>query len=188
MSEEHLSAKEEELFRQLARKQPAGHLEDKVVARLKSEKLIRPRNTRRLITQWVVSAAASVLIFLSGQYYGQLNTTDMIEIEATKGYMLLLHEDERFRPGDPMEMFEDYKSWMENAYASGVKITGQELKNEAVLVTVGEQVAVGEAAQKKTTGYFLLEADTMEEALKVAQANPHVKYGGVVEVKPFMVR
>ena len=111
---------------------------------------------------------------------------EAIMIEPTKGYMLLLHEDKDFAPGDQMEMFEEYKAWMENTFAKGIKITGQELKDEATLVKGEELKTIN--SDVRTTGYFLVEANSLDDAIKVAQENPHIKYGGSIEVKPYMVR
>jgi hypothetical protein len=55
------------------------------------------------------------------------------------------------------------------------------LKGEDLQVLSGDE-------EKRTTGYFLVEANSFEDAIAVAAANPHIKYGGSIEVKPFMVR
>jgi hypothetical protein len=188
MREEHLNEHDQRLFDQLETElQPPKHLEDQLVNQLKFEGHIK-ENKMNNIGRIMIGIAASVLLFLSGTWYGQ-SSSDQIVIAPEMGYMLLLHEDDRFTPGDPMEMFEEYAAWMENTFARGVKITGQELVNEAVLVRQGEpnESQDGET-EIRTTGYFILEASSLEEAIAVAEENPHVKYGGIVEVKAYMNR
>ena len=190
MDGERLSDLEKRMFQDLQKEQqPPEHLEEKVVAKLKEEGQLRKTMTMKVYVKWAASIAAGILLFLSGNYYGKSNNMDRIEIEPDRGYMLLLHEDERFQPGEPMTMFEEYKAWMENTFNKGVKITGQELKNEAVLVNPdGRTQTLNEGSGKRTTGYFLVEAASLDDAIQVAQETPHVKYGGIVEVKPYMVR
>ncbi len=188
MSEDRLSEKEQKLFDQLERvKEPPTDLEAKIIKQLKSEGQIintKPMNTT---VKWISGIAASVLLFLGGMYFGQ-SGQEQLAIEPTKGYMLILHEEEDFSPGDPMEMFEEYGAWMQRTFERGVKITGQELKNEASVVKGNQVSFMNEDVSRKTTGYFILEASSIEEAIEVAKENPHVKYGGIVEVKSFMVR
>jgi len=194
MSEEHLSEAEKNLFQALENeKNPPKHIEKNIITQLEQEGLIKKTITMNNYVKWAASLAASVLLFMGGMYYEksntqQLNANAMVEIEPTKGYILILHEDSNFEPGDPMAMFEEYKSWMDNTFSRGLKITGQELKQEATLVKGETQEVFPEDAETKTTGYFLVEANSYQEAVAVAQENPHIKYGGSIEVKPFMVR
>ncbi len=189
MSEEHLSEAEKKLFEALEReKTPPGYLEKNIIVQLEKEGLIKKTSTMNNYLKWAASIAASILLFMGGMFYEKSNTNTMVEIEPTKGYMLLLHEDASFSPGDPMAMFEEYKTWMENTFSRGVKITGQELKPEATLVKGETQQAYDAQAETRTTGYFIVEANSLEEAIRVARENPHIKYGGSVEVKPYMVR
>lgn len=188
MSEDKLNKIEEQLFESLEREQqPPAHLEEQLVTQLKFEGHIKSNKMNNLV-KWVAGVAAAGLIFLAGSWYGQSNNRSLA-IAPERGYMLLLHEDENFAPGDPMEMFHEYAAWMDSTFARGVTITGQELVNESILVKSSEPLKfLGNEVDTRTTGYFILEAKSMEEALAVAQANPHVKYGGTVEVKQYMVR
>lgn len=189
MNREELSAAEKKLFQELKREEsPPRSLEKKIINELINQGEIKKTNNMNNYVKWAASIAALVLFFLGGMYFEKSSAAHIVEIEPTKGYILLLHEDENFRPGDPMAMFEEYKTWMETTFGRGVKIDGQELKNEATLVTRETQTPLLENEVERTTGYFILEASSYEEAVAVAMENPHVKYGGTVEVKPFMVR
>lgn len=188
MRDNHLTEKEKKLFQKLAREEnPPRQLEKKIITRLKEEGQIKSSGTMPIYLRWVAAVAAALLFFISGMYYEKSTQPPMTAIDASKGYILILHEDERFQSGEPMEMFEEYRQWMENTMKRGVKISGQELKEEAVLVSRSE-VEEQSDARERTTGYFVLEADSLEEAVQVARDNPHIKYGGTIEVKPYMVR
>ncbi len=187
MREDKLSKKEKKRFDQLPReKEPPKKMEKFLLHRLDEEGLLTRKSKKQVYVKWAISVAASLLLFVSGIFYERLNSSDIVLIEPSKGYMLLLHEDNSFVPAEPKEMFYEYKNWMESTFERGVKITGQELKDEAVLVNQDGQSEVKN--HERTTGYFILEAKTLGEAIKVAQENPHIKYGGTIEVKQYMVR
>lgn len=184
-----LSPEEQELFKKLSREAlPPSALENRIIHELAQEGLIK-KKTGTLLLKWSGAVAASALLFLSGALYERTQLKDAVAIEPSKGYMLILHEDQDFKPGDPMEMFKEYEKWMNDTYRRGVRITGQELKDESVLVQneKPEDYRNG-IAEPKTTGYFLLEAGSLDEAVSVARENPHTRHGGTIEVKQFMVR
>lgn len=187
---EELSDYEKEVFEKLSREElPSPSLEKRIISKLKSENLIIT-DTFQMNTylKWAVSVAAAVLIFFSGHYLGKKSVEETI-IDPNMGYMLIIKEDDNFKPGEPYEMFQEYSSWMENTFKKGVNITGQELKNEAVVVDSQKKLEyLDESTSDKVTGYFILEAPSLELALEVARDNPHLKYGGSIEVKEYMVR
>ncbi len=165
--------------------QPPASLYNKTVHRLKSEGLIET-NTKRLSPyfRWSLAIAASVLIFIAGRWSVTSNT-----INPEQAYMLLLHEDEGFNPGDPDEMFMEYALWMGKTMADGVNITGQELESDATLVdNIGNVTQIEDPGLDKVTGYFIVEAPSKQEAIKIAQSMPHLKYGGSIEIKSYMNR
>jgi hypothetical protein len=85
-------------------------------------------------------------------------------------------------------MFEEYSAWGGDLYQRGIPLTGQELKyNEAWIDPSGE-VRYIEKGSKSISGYFLLEANSLEQAIQFAQSSPHLKYGGQIEVREFMSR
>lgn len=187
---EELSNYEKKIFGRLKREErlPAG-LEKRIIEQLKSNHLIESKTYEMNPTlKWVAAAAAAVLLFFIGNYTGQQSGVAQA-IDPSMGYMLILHEDDQFKPGEPQEMYQEYAGWMQNTMAKGIEMTGHELKNEAAIVDQRQNVKnLDENSAKKTTGYFILEAESLEEALEVAKSNPHIKYGGTIEVKQYMVR
>ena len=185
---EELSAYEKKIFSQLKKEEmPSPELEKRLIRQLKSENLIKNTLTMNTYLKWAASIAAAVLIFFVGNMVGKRSS--VISIDPNLGYMLILHEDEKFQPGEPYEMFREYAQWMNNTFEKGISITGQELKNEATWIDAEKNVEhLTASATNKVTGYFVLEARSLEEALEVAKNNPHIKYGGSIEVKQYMVR
>ena len=187
---DELSKNERRVFNELSReKTPPPNLEESVVKRLKAENLIRSKSSF-LYTygKWAAAAAALVAVFYAGNFNGKQSCI-ADQINPNNGYLLLLHEDENFTVGDAQGMYQEYAAWMQNTFEKGVGITGQELKYESARVTdQGISEHRGEQKEFKTTGYFIIEANSREEALEVAKGSPHIKYGGIVELKQFMVR
>lgn len=188
MDQEELTPEEQAAFKAMAlAKQPPNGLEDKVVAELKKEGLIKKTYKMNNYIKYAAGIAASVIIFFAGNLVGK-QTGTVAEIDPLNGYIMILKEDASFKPGDPMQMFEEYASWMNGLYKQGVKITGQELKNEALEVTASATTSLEGDDERRTTGYFIIETKTEEEALAVVKDNPHLKYGGIIELKAFMNR
>jgi hypothetical protein len=188
MDQEELTPEEQAAFRAMASaQQPPLSLEDNIVAELKNQGLIKNTRTMNSYIKYAVGIAASVIIFFAGNVVGK-QSGGATEIDPLNGYIMILKEDVNFKPGDPMQMFEEYSSWMNGLYNKGVKISGQELKNEALEVTASATTALDGNSDSRTTGYFVIETKTKEEALAVVKDNPHLKYGGTIELKAFMNR
>lgn len=187
MNHDKLTEQEKELFESLPREvDPPAFLEERITDELRQRGLIKKHRAVGRWLSWSGGIAAGILLFAAGLFYGQLTQNTMNTINPSKGYMLLLHEDDSFQPGEPVAMFNEYSAWMENAEASGITITGQELTPGGTLLSANDSREVD--SDKRTTGYFIIEAGSMQEAEEIARANPHLKYGGQIEVKPFMVR
>ncbi|WP_420317349.1 YciI family protein [Ekhidna sp.] len=182
MNDEHLSDEEIRRFKDLDNEQvPPRALEQKIINSLKNEGLISSSGSATII-RWSLRVAASVLIFLSGIFFQQWRAE---ETAPEQSFMLLLHEDENFQAGDPMKMFEAHSNWIKKVSERGIRIQGQELKNDAILISnEGQEVKNND----RITGYFIFESSSIEEALAIAKDNPHTTYGGTVELKQFMVR
>ena len=185
---DELTPEERAAFEALAKeKQPPAYLEDQVVAALQKEDLIKTTTTMNVYLRYAMGIAASVLLFFTGNLVGRQAGGDA-EINPLYGYMMILKEDARFQPGDPQAMFEEYAAWMEGLYNKGIKINGQELQPNALNVSQETVEPLKPDADSRVTGYFLIEAKSEAEALAVVKDNPHLKYGGTIELKAFMNR
>jgi hypothetical protein len=112
-------------------------------------------------------------------------------------YMALIYADERawesFPDDDRAAAYEQYRAFADDARAAGVLLGGDELgstrdattvrvRDGETLVTDGPYAEVKEALG----GYFVLECDTVEEAVGWAARIPGAEHGAV-EVRPVYV-
>jgi hypothetical protein len=79
-------------------------------------------------------------------------------------------------------------AWFERLSREGKAIGGAPLENEGRIVSGsrGRTVSDGPFAESKEAigGYFMLDVETMEEAVEIARQCPILEYGAKVEVRP----
>ena len=82
----------------------------------------------------------------------------------------------------------NWRAWFERLTREGKAKAGQPLLNEGKVVSGkhGRVVADGPFAESKEAigGYFLLQVDSLERAVAIAQECPGLAYGATVEVRP----
>jgi hypothetical protein len=80
------------------------------------------------------------------------------------------------------------KAWFDRLTEQGKLKAGQPLVQEGKIVSQkkGRSVADGPFAESKEAiaGYFLLQVDSLDEAVVIAKDYPALEYGGIVEVRP----
>ena len=117
-------------------------------------------------------------------------------------YMLLIHQGSAATPRDPSAWDQLSEAEQKAVYAEYMAI------NQDPRVTSGEQLQPPETAttvrvddgrtlttdgpfvelKEAIGGYFLLEAENLDEALDVAARVPAARMGGAVEVRPIVER
>lgn len=178
INENELSGEEKDLLEKLKGIKPPKEMEEETILKLKNEGLIQSQS--KMI--WVYRVAAAMAFFALGySVFPYLNSNE----SPSYNYMLVLYEDANFKPGAPEDMFDEYSHWMQSIYQSGMAIDGQEMKPSSLLL---EGTEVKNEASKRVGGYFVLSANSEQEAIRIAQSSPHLKYGGTIEVKEFMIR
>jgi len=116
--------------------------------------------------------------------------------EATVQYMLLIYDDEQVRgamsEAERGRVFQEYGAFTESIRESGNYVTGAPLQPTstatAVRVRKGEQfVTNGPFAETKEQlgGYYLIEAENVDEAIEIASRIPSAKLG-TIEVRPVL--
>src|SRR5262245_20766272 len=107
------------------------------------------------------------------------------------GYMLLYRSDEWYNKLSQEELqnlIDQNKAWFEKLTAQGKAIPGRALERTAVTVSgkSGRFVTDGPFAESKEAvgGYLVLDVETIEEAIAIAQSSPGLAYGGSIEVRP----
>lgn len=160
-------------------------------------------------TQWIVMAAAAAAAFALGWGLGGTRgaapketampgntpaaaTTAAQAPAATTQFAFLLLEDERYEvPTDAAAMDErvrEYGNWARSLAESGRFVDGAKLSDDGRLLRrSGGAYDVADGTARGTlgvlAGYFLVGAESYDEALRLAEGCPHVKYGGTVEVR-----
>ena len=111
--------------------------------------------------------------------------------QSQNGYMLLFrgtHWDKDLSPEEIEGMVTQWYAWFEKLTQEGKCKAGHPLEREGKIVSgrKGRTVADGPFAESKEAigGYFLLQVDTLKEAVEIANQCPGLEYGIDVEVRP----
>ena len=106
-------------------------------------------------------------------------------------YMLLFRGNDWHNGLTPEEMqrvADQWMAWFKGLTAQGKAIAGDPLEREGRMVSGknGRVVADGPFAESKEAigGYFLLQVNSLDEAVAIAQECPGLAYGAKVEVRP----
>lgn len=126
-------------------------------------------------------AAGFVLGFASGQFRGA-ERSSAPAVQPTPRFLLLLHEPAlaiALEPGESRARVAEYAAWARSLYADGRLVMAEKLGDEpgAWLPTAPH------AADDVVSGFFLIVAENAADALNVARASPHLKYGGRIEIR-----
>lgn len=195
---EGLDPETERDLRRLPReRRPPASLEDRVVEKLKAEGLLHPgAESRPPRVAWMRLAASIALLvagFSAGAWWmGDQPARPAPPPPGNPRFLLLLHE----APGpaaapSPEELravIDEYKTWAAEGVRRGFLLDGEKLKDGgAVLPESGAATAsIGTGPSSGAPfigGYFLIRASGYDEALRLARTCPHLKHGGVIEVR-----
>jgi hypothetical protein len=111
--------------------------------------------------------------------------------QTTSEYLLLFRGTDWHKglsPEEIQQVINQMMVWFDRLTAEGKLKAGQPLFQEGKIVSQkkGRQVADGPFAESKEAiaGYFLLQVDSLDEAVVIAKDYPALEYGGTVEVRP----
>ena len=106
-------------------------------------------------------------------------------------YMLLFRGNDWYKGLSPEQMQQvagQWMAWFNRLTEQGKATAGSPLEREGKVVSGknGRVVADGPFAESKEAvgGYFLLQVDSLDEAVAIAKECPGLVYGAVVEVRP----
>lgn len=108
-----------------------------------------------------------------------------------KKYMLILFENENaydgFSPEDMQKEIEAHSKWIEeldDRFVSGdpLEKTAKTVKGKEKVLTDGPYIE----SKELVTGYYMINANNLQEAAEIAKGCPVLKYGGNVEVREVM--
>ena len=105
--------------------------------------------------------------------------------------MLLYRTDEwynRLSQEELQKLIGQNQAWFANLTAEGKAKPGRALERTGVTVSGknGRFVMDGPFAESKEAigGYLVVDVETIEEAIAIAQSSPNLAYGGSIEVRP----
>src|ERR1700733_13667256 len=117
------------------------------------------------------------------------------ETQTETQYMLLFRGTDWHKGLSLEEMQEvvgQWTAWFKKLNEQGIAKAGQPLAAQGKIVSGkhGRMVADGPFAESKEAigGYFLLQVNTLEEAVAIAKECPGLAYGAKVEVRPAMAQ
>ena len=103
--------------------------------------------------------------------------------DASQQYLLLLYDNEPTRNLSPTQLesiIAEYSAWARGLRAAGKLVSAEKLKDEPSAWFGGEVSIVG---GDRLGGFFLIRAHDAAEARRIAEACPHLKHGGRVELR-----
>jgi hypothetical protein len=117
--------------------------------------------------------------------------TNHMNTQKQNGYMLLYRADEWYNKlslEELQNLMDQNKTWFEKLSLQGKAKPGRALERTGVIVSGknGRFVMDGPFAESKEAigGYLVLDVETVEEAVAIAQTSPGLAYGGSIEVRP----
>jgi hypothetical protein len=161
-----------------------GELEDRVVAALRAEGLLRaPRRSSRYLSL----AASLILVFVAGALAGRFAPRPVASEDPRPQFVLLLEEGKEFDASQ--DHVAEYAAWARALGADGRIVAGEKLKDDAVVLSSQNAAVTIERARVTSNeaaprGYFVIRARDLDEAIAVAKECPHLKHGGRISLRP----
>ncbi len=171
---------------------PPAALEDRTVQALRREGLIRDRKGggRPRPATAAGAIAACVGLFAIGVAVGRLTAPAAPEPGGGTFALLLRSADTPEAADERTEsaLVREYGAWAGTIAGAGRLLDGQKLDDETRLLSRGQEGLVAETTfaalePRAVQGYFLIQADGYEDAVRVASECPHLKYGGSIEIR-----
>jgi len=154
---------------------PAG-LEDRTVHALRERGLVRrPRPWSGAIA--ALAAAAAILLAVGWGVMGR--TAAPGSVPAGSRFALLLYAGVDPPAGGADTRRQEYAAWARDLSSRGVAITGEELAEDVREIGAGASSPPGFLPR----GFFVLSAESLDAAERIAATCPHLRYGGRIAVK-----
>ncbi len=169
---------------------PPAHLERRVVAALRREELLAGSGRARRGSRWfwLPAAAAAVLLLAAGWWLGGRQGLGPGVESAT--HVLLLREDDAYSTapaGHEMERVAEYVAWAREKRGAGQVVAGMKLGEESAMLIDPRRPdgrIPGLSRPDRVAGLFLIRSRDMEEARSLAESCPHLRHGGIIEIRP----
>jgi hypothetical protein len=163
---------------------PPVDLEKKIINELRARKAFKLQLYKnRPYLKPVFLSLLLATVFIVGYSLGNKKS-----VPSSHGspYLLLLSNPPGFLQGN--DHAKEYGTWFKNIGDKNAQ--GDELKHEGWLVkSEGNSTTVKGLTEleNQVTGYFIVNASSDKEALSIAASCPHIKYNGMVTVRPIQI-
>jgi hypothetical protein len=138
-------------------------------------------------------ATLSISVCLARHLYGNDKITSQCTREITGAtmadYFLFLYDDPtgwtKLSPEEMQKALEKYIGWSQKATNAGFLRGSHRLAEDTGKVIRGAKVTDGPYSETKEIlgGYFLIEADSYDQAVQRSLDHPHLEYGGTIEIR-----
>jgi hypothetical protein len=189
---QHCAPCEQEIRAQMSVWQQLGALRSHVptkqqterIARLLQQQLKTERKERTpMKSSWLVAA------ILAGTLLGGAGS-ELFERSSSRQapgdqFLLLLHENPAqmtIKPEQIQAVVAEYTAWATGLRQENRLVSAEKLSDDGGR-WLGPQGIMKVKRAESIGGFFLIRADSYEHALTIAQQSPHLKYGGVIEVR-----
>lgn len=170
-------------------------MEEKVVQALRREGLITGSKIRYAGT---LKIAAGILILLSTFLLGWLSgsngwpgvQTAKVHLPEQqvqeKQFVLLAYDPEGFKATDGLNA--EYGRWVQRYSETGGRIWGAELTGTGWLLqtsgaTPYQPGTYGPPSKGYLSGFFVITANSEQQAREIASTCPHIRHGGILELR-----
>ncbi|MCG3118567.1 MAG: hypothetical protein ALAOOOJD_00787 [bacterium] len=187
---DELNPEERKKFTALSRRHsPAATLEARIVSALKAQGHIQMTPAPPIWTppRWAGAFAAALVFLALGFGLGKWQSGTSPQQTRHHLFVLFLYDSPETPPDDISKVAE-YSGWARQIGMSKRMISGEKLKDGGRLLRqVRGQLEIREVREATEPhvlgGYFLIAAENYDDALKVAASCPHLKYGGLIELR-----
>jgi hypothetical protein len=162
---------------------PSAGVEERVVATLRRRGLLRRAEPSRQ-AQRLRALAAAILLLAVGYAAGRAAGGRAAEPSEPRFALLLLRGQERVdAPAAEAGRVAEYRAWARDLARRGRYVHGEKLEDRSVRLAAAAGGSEAASAQE-VRGFFIISAASLEDALAVARACPHLKHGGTIVVRP----
>jgi hypothetical protein len=155
--------------------EPPSGLEDRTVRALRERGLVR-RPRPRAIAIGAVAAAAAIVLAAGWAAMSRTAAPD----DAPR-FVLLLYAGADASAGTADTRRREYAAWARDLASRGVAITGEELGDDTR--EVGAGASSSSSADLLPRGFFVVSAESLEAAERIAATCPHIRYGGRIVIR-----
>lgn len=147
------------------------------------------RRGRKWMRSPAVRAASIILLVAMGVVLGRLVPAigGRMSEEAASEFLLLIRGDQPSTLVPETQLVQEYGAWADRLAAEGQLVTARKLaEDEGRWLNASRRPAV-EPPGVAVGGFFIVRAESYEEAVLIARESPHLSYGGTIEVRAIEV-